>query len=90
MQASLRFCSFEASAMEPKTALPLQALAINSYQLMRELLQCEHCFIYFSDTEETDCKQAITAGGFWVLDTNRSGQAAKKMPAIEVNSTWWE
>ena len=65
MQASLRFCSFEASAMEPKTALPLQALAINSYQLIQELLQYEHCFIYFSDTEETDCKQAITAGDFF-------------------------
>ena len=88
MQASLRFCSFEASAMEPKTPLPLQALAINSYQLIQELLQYEHCFIYFSDMEETDCKQAIIAGGFWVLDTNRSGQAAKKMPATEVNSTW--
>ena len=51
--------------MEPKTALPLQALAINSYQLIQELLQCEHCFIYFSDTEEIDCKQAITAGDFF-------------------------
>ena len=51
--------------MEPKTPLPLQALVINSYQLMQELLQCEHCFIYFSDTEETDCKQAITAGDFF-------------------------
>ena len=90
MQGSLRFCSFEASAMEPKTPLPLQALVINSYQLMWELLQCERCFIYFSDTEETDCKQAITAGDFWALDTNKSGQAAKKMPATEVNSTWWE
>ena len=50
--------------MEPKTALPLQALAINSYQLIQELLQCEHCFIYFSDMEKTDCKQAITAGDF--------------------------
>ena len=51
--------------MEPKTPLPLQALVINSYQLMRELLQYEHCFIYFSDMEETNCKQAITAGDFF-------------------------